>query len=1004
MDHEIPRRGSPQLAVVNEQYQPDHSIADTSRPQEDGPAAGLAGAAARNAEKALPGTGAPLKVCVVEDSYSTLRAIFKVLNERGDEVNHFSQLEDAFAALRGGSYQILVVSDSIMGGAAASDALITWVRQSNDRTLESLPILALTDVDSAARCGTLRAVGASTVLAGFSEHRFQNALLALLGQTSASAETTPLRRVCLLEDSYSLSLSLSAALSQAGHEVEHFVQSSEALAALRNRRYDLLIAGQNDGRADLPCGSLVERARALAHAANAALPVLVLTNDASPANIQALRRAGADRILTKNADNLEQHVLNFVERGVAPAERQPPKRRKRPGRAASPPPSSIPTLDVAVSVPAASAGPAETQAPTMAAVAKAPSSPPPISSAQFTALEDAPPPRVERPVARSAPASPQTWFRPWWGIAALVTVGGLLLWQLFLDRTPVEVVSAKLGTVSRTLGGTGYVVSKRQVDLPPPQAGQLYRVYGSEGNLVRKGEPLATLDNREAIINVRRAEAQVFRFRSEVDLADKTLKEWSSQKNQEVSKLVMRDLQTSRTVAAGKLRIAEQELKAAELAVEKLAIQAPFAGMVTQSFAVEGKWVEPRVPLFTLADLDSWEVAVRVKGAEAADIAAGQIVRLSTEGAASEEWLEKVLRVAGGNGPGQEGNNSRGDAVVYVSLGDEAPALEFGERVLAEIVTESVNKTVKVPYETVVERDGKTYVAAVEDARVAYRPVEVGVRSLADVEIVKGLTAGEQVILPRAPLDEGQRVVVTAVAEGIEPGGENYPYRGAFPDVNVLSTAQLREKYDDVLIIDVRSKFEFDVIHIASAVNVPLSEEEFLANLERVRAKDASQPLVFYCNGHSCSKSYEAVRKAASGGFQNLFAYDGGISQWMGEQSERTTLLGETPVPLRRLISEDYFQGRLITLDAFRRKAQAENTVVIDVRDAIQQGTAMSMPAVHVPLDEFMAKIDSGEYQGKQLLIFDAVGKQVRWLQYILEDRGHKEYFFLRDGIATLND
>lgn len=1003
MDPESPRRASPQLAVVSEPHPTDHPVSGASPPDDEARSPGARSGAPRHPDTAAaaPNAASPLKVCAVEDSYSTLRIIFKVIKERGDEIDHFSQLEDAAAALRSGAYQVLVVSDSITGGAAACDALINWVRRSADPALAVLPIVALTAEDSAVRRGTLRTVGATTVLAGCSESRFQSALLAAVGHSPAPVEAPEPRRVCLLEDSYSLSLALSGILSQAGHDVEHFVQGSEALAAIRTRRYDLLVAGQDDGRADIACGSFIERARALVQATGAVLPVLVLTSDASPANVQALRRCGADRILTKNAVNLEQHILAFVAHGLASAERATPPREHSNASAsvASPPSVPVPSSPMGASAAPPSAKAAD-PAPAMAPLSLSPAA----AAVQSAALAGAAADFQSSSAAQPKPARTGTRFRLGWGIAVLLMLGsGVLLWQQLLVRTPVELVSAKLGTVSHSVGGTGYVVSKRQVDLPPPQAGQLYRVNAQEGNLVRKGEPLATLDNREALINVRRAEAQVYRFRTEIELADKTLREWRAQENQEVSALMVRDMQSSRALAAAKLRIAEQDLKAAQLAVDRLAVEAPFAGMITQSFAVEGKWVEPKTSLFTLADLESWEVAVRVKGLEAGDVTAGQTVRLSTEGAAGEEWTEKVLRVAGPGSATEAAGQPQGDAIVYVSLGDEAPAVEFGERVSAEIVTESVNKTVKVPYEAVVNRDGKTYVAMVEEQRVVYRPVEVGVRSLMEVEIVKGLSPGDQTILPRAPLAEGQRVKVVAVAETAELEGEAYPHREAFADVNVISTDDLRKQYDQVLVVDVRSKFEYDVVHIANAVNVPLSHEGFLAEIEKVRAKDDPRALVFYCNGHSCTKSYEAVQKAVGAGFGNVYAYDSGVFDWIREQSERTTLLGVTPASVRKIISEDYFQGRLINFDAFKRKSLAENAVVIDVRDAAQQTASLPLPNIHVPLDVFATKLEQGEFQGKQLLIFDAVGREVRWLQYILEDKGHEDYFFLRDGIAALN-
>ena len=45
--------------------------------------------------------------------------------------------------------------------------------------------------------------------------------------------------------------------------------------------------------------------------------------------------------------------------------------------------------------------------------------------------------------------------------------------------------------------------------------------------------------------------------------------------------------------------------------------------------------------------------------------------------------------------------------------------------------------------------------------------------------------------------------------------------------------------------------------------------------------------------------------------------------------------------------------------------------------------------------------INKGEFKDKQLLILDAVGKQVEWLQYHLEAKGYSNYLFLEKGVLS---
>ena len=137
-------------------------------------------------------------------------------------------------------------------------------------------------------------------------------------------------------------------------------------------------------------------------------------------------------------------------------------------------------------------------------------------------------------------------------------------------------------------------------------------------------------------------------------------------------------------------------------------------------------------------------------------------------------------------------------------------------------------------------------------------------------------------------------------------------------------------------------------------------------------------------------------------GFKHIYAYDAGIRDWMYANPSRTTLLDKTPAPREKMVSEDYYRSRLLSWESFKRKAKNSDAIIIDVRDDIQKSTTIQMETVELPLDRFINKLNAGQFKDKQLLIFDAVGKQVRWLQYILEDRGYKDYFFLRKGIKGI--
>ena len=507
---------------------------------------------------------------------------------------------------------------------------------------------------------------------------------------------------------------------------------------------------------------------------------------------------------------------------------------------------------------------------------------------------------------------------------------------------------------------------------------------------------MAVLDDRQAKINVNRAEAELANIKSDMGLKKRSLAQLKKVSTAGgVTSVMVRDLEAELNSAQAQYRIAEEELSAAKLKLERLRIIAPFDAVVMESSAVEGLWVEPPATLFKLIDPARFEAAILVNGSDARGIVVGQPVMMSSSALGDEEWGGQVVQVS------FESSDLTGDEpiLIHAALGSNAPLVQYGQVVDARIITETSENAIKLPFEAIFKRDDEMMVAVVDDDRVKLQPVEIGLRDLTEVEIVSGLRAGQPVILAGADFKQGTWVSPSLIEESQFNNEKGFPYREKYSDVEILSTEQLRKSYQNVIIVDVRSRFEFDVVHINKAVNIPLASAKFTTLLENLRGKNESIPLVFYCNGHTCTKSYKAAQEAIAAGFERVFAYDSGIFDWLRANRDYTTLLNASPAPLDKLVSNHYFQSRLLDFDKFKKKAVEKNAVVIDIRDELQRATNLALSTKELPLDQLLIKLNSGQYKDKQLLIFDAVGKQVRWLQYVLKDNGYENYYFLRDGI-----
>ena len=236
---------------------------------------------------------------------------------------------------------------------------------------------------------------------------------------------------------------------------------------------------------------------------------------------------------------------------------------------------------------------------------------------------------------------------------------------------------------------------------------------------------------------------------------------------------------------------------------------------------------------------------------------------------------------------------------------------------------------------------------------------------------------------------------------------EDFPYRKDFPGVSYISSQDLKAKNDkkETIIIDVRSKIEYDVMHIDKCLHISMAQATFVDEVGKLIKDNPKKTIVFYCNGTTCLKSYESVQKMTEAGYKNTVAYDGGIPEWSKLYPAETIVFGKVLTdPGKQLISDSDFKKRLIDFETFKAKAANPKAIVVDIRDFIQNSG--KLPGLEnartIPLDKFIPNFVAKKLeQDKTLLIFDQVGKQVKWLMYYLRDNGYENYYFLDKQGAT---
>jgi len=191
----------------------------------------------------------------------------------------------------------------------------------------------------------------------------------------------------------------------------------------------------------------------------------------------------------------------------------------------------------------------------------------------------------------------------------------------------------------------------------------------------------------------------------------------------------------------------------------------------------------------------------------------------------------------------------------------------------------------------------------------------------------------------------------TSIAESSAINNK-FPLRSHFSSALIISHQELADNFQDMLIIDVRSAYEFQVLHIEGAINVPITNLGFIPTLKVLRASD-NRTIVFYCNGATCKKSYLANINAQQHDIDNIYTFDLGILAWAKRYPERSTFFDETPLVVNKLISHEKFAAHSLSPKEFFKKI-TKNTLVIDIREPFQRNIKiLEQKSILAPLKDF---------------------------------------------------
>ena len=352
----------------------------------------------------------------------------------------------------------------------------------------------------------------------------------------------------------------------------------------------------------------------------------------------------------------------------------------------------------------------------------------------------------------------------WVVVLVAALVGGR---QLLLSRRAAP-VAVRVHTVTRgqvrdyaTSVTTGRLGAPREVTLRAEVAGTIRTLHHRRGDKVAAGEALLAYDTAELRDRVAAADASVQVARAQVAQADasahlandtKTRAE-ALAKSGSVSRVEAETAEDQATVAARATAAAKAgvhqaatSVELARLALSKAIVRAPFAGTVISTSVEEGDVTGPGTPLLAFADVSHLYAEADVDEGDLARITVGMPAEVVMDALPNERLAGKVIEIAPAVSRDTRGSRS---IAVRVSVPPD-PRLRLGMSADLDVIVATRDDVTFVPPNAVLGRGTERAVYVVEGGFARKRTVEVGISSWQAVEVKRGLSPGDRVIVSLA--------------------------------------------------------------------------------------------------------------------------------------------------------------------------------------------------------------------------------------------------------------
>jgi len=273
----------------------------------------------------------------------------------------------------------------------------------------------------------------------------------------------------------------------------------------------------------------------------------------------------------------------------------------------------------------------------------------------------------------------------------------------------------------------GVVLADEQVDISAEASGRITGIDFNEGDKVKKGDLLVTVNNADLL-------AQMDRNRYQLSLAEqREQRQRSLLEKQGISQQTYDQVLTE-------LNTLKAERGVLQAQFDKTLIRAPFDGILGLRQLSEGAYVTPGMNIVRLARLQPIKIEFSIPERYAGYLSKGSQIVFSVENS-PESYTAEVYAVEA-----VVDQATRSLAVRAVHR-NEALKILPGSFARVEISLVSINDALQIPAEALIPEMGGSKVFVYKDGKALPRAVIPGLRTNSHVQINEGLQSGDTVII-----------------------------------------------------------------------------------------------------------------------------------------------------------------------------------------------------------------------------------------------------------------